>query len=87
MPSENVLDQFKPVSSCVKRVVESKGAILDIEIVFIILILPVPKCCYYSLGGDADSAIVLRMVILFLCQLLFSITSSSTSLHLVLLPQ
>lgn len=72
MPSENVLDLFKPVSSCIKGVVESKRAIRDIEIVFIVLILPVPKYCYHVLGGDADSAISVRMVILFLCQLLLS---------------
>ena len=60
MPSGNVLDLFKPVSSSVKGVVERKGTILDTEIVFTILILPLPKCCHHTVRGDADSDISLR---------------------------
>lgn len=71
--SRNVLDLFKPVFSSVKEVVESKGEIPDTEIVFTVIILPVPLL---PLEVILIVGISLWDDILFLCQLLVSITSS-----------
>lgn len=86
MPSGNVSYLFKPFSSSVKGVVGNKGAILDIEIVSTILVLPIPRCSHHMyLKVMLTQPSVWGMEILFLSELLLSVTSFQTNLHMVLL--